>query len=711
MARVRLNGWWQDQGQRYRYICPVVLLLWSLVGCAWTGSVQAGADEPASLPQLAKTLKGKDTPPSSLLFRRRPLGFDLYTFETLLTPARAPADFLAALTAVVEEERQKLGGAGALFLDVFALVSLAGLAARRRVTAGALARGATLEARCPVSYRPLLAAGLRVAAALLIPLSLLLLFLLGQAFVQQEGPVLSFVVQLLTLWTAVAGLTCLAREVLLGPLVPAPHGAALFRLARLLVLYIAGGLAVLWGGTVLHLPRDVLALVRFLLVLTVGASVFLLWSLDEAILALLPLLPNRLYRQFLAAVDRAYHPILFLTFTIGLLWGVGYHNLAGFLLQRSWAVMAVFLAAVFLHHLSLRWVKQHILPDSVPTDAALAFARALVAIVTYVVTVAAALLVLNLLGLLPVFFLMFSAPLLTVGTTHLSGLVVLQAMVVFLAFLLCSRLLRTYLDYRIYPALGLDLGVATAINTFLSYALGTLGLLLGLRTIGLDLQALTIFAGALGIGAGFGLQGLISNLVAGLTLVFGRTFRRGDVVMVGETVGTIQEVGMRLTRLRTPDNLECLVPNAHLVDSTITNYTHTNPLIRIRVPVGVSYNSDPDQVRAVILEVARACPDLESSPAPEVWFTEFGESALNFELLVWLNIRQTNGGQVKSALHFGLFRALKAAGIELPFPQRDLHLRSGIPWAGLPKLTDKAKGAEEGSCPGDGSPAQPDSDE
>ena len=335
MANMRLQGWWPDQGQRYRHVCLVVLLLWSVVSFAWTGSVQAKADGPAPLHQLAKTLEGEKTPPSSLLFYRRPLGFDLYTFETLLTPARAPADFLAALTAVVEEERQKLGGAGALFLEGFALVTLAGLSVRRRVTAGALARGATLEARCPVSYRPLLAAGLRVAVATLSPLSLLLLFLLGQAFGQQEEPVLSFVVQLLTLWTAVAGLICLVREVLLGPLVPAPHGAALFRLVRLLVLYIAGGLAVLWGGTVLHIPRDVLALVRFLLVLTVGASVFLLWSLDEAILALLPLLPNRLYRRFLEAVERAYHPILFLTFTIGLLWGVGYHNLAGFLLQRS----------------------------------------------------------------------------------------------------------------------------------------------------------------------------------------------------------------------------------------------------------------------------------------------------------------------------------------------------------------------------------------
>ena len=180
MANMRLQGWWPDQGQRYRHVCLVVLLLWSVVSFAWTGSVQAKADGPAPLHQLAKTLEGEKTPPSSLLFYRRPLGFDLYTFETLLTPARAPADFLAALTAVVEEERQKLGGAGALFLEGFALVTLAGLSVRRRVTAGALARGVTLEARCPRSYRPLLAAGLRVAVATLIPLSLLLLFLLGR---------------------------------------------------------------------------------------------------------------------------------------------------------------------------------------------------------------------------------------------------------------------------------------------------------------------------------------------------------------------------------------------------------------------------------------------------------------------------------------------------------------------------------------------------
>jgi len=691
----------------YGRICAAAVLLWSLAGFAWTSTIQAGADEPTPFHQLAKTLESAQTPPSSILLRRQPLGFDLHTFQKLLTPLRPPADALAALTAVFEAERQQLEGVGTLFLGFFSLVTLAMLAVRRRVAAGVLARGAALEARGPLSYRLLIAAALRVAAATLTPLSLLLFFLLLQRSLQQEGPVFGFLIRLLALWTGVTCLTCLAREVFLSPLVPAPHGAALFRVTRLLALYVACSLAVLWGGEVLRLPGDVLALVRFLLVLTGGGSVFLLWALKDAILALFPPLPNRLYQQFLVALGRAYHLILFLIFTTGLLWGVGYHHLAVFLWERSWAGVAVFLAAVFLHYFSLRWVKQRILAGSVLTDTALAFSRALVVTVTFVIVVSAVLLALGLMGLLSWFLQVLSTPLLPLETTSISGLLLLQAVSVFVAFFLFSRLLRTYLDYRIYPALALDLGVAAAINTFLTYAFGTLGLLIALRTMGLDLQALTIFAGALGIGAGFGLQSVISNLAAGLTLVFGRAIRREDVVIVGDNMGIIQEVGMRVTRLRTLDNIEFLVPNAHLVDNTLTNYTHTSPLIRIHVPVGVSYGSDPDQVRDVMLDVARTCPGVESHPTPDVWFTEFGESSLNFELLVWMNVRQTSRGQVTSALYFGLFRAFKAVGIEIPFPQRDLHIRSGIPWEGLVQPKRGAKAANAESRIRGGSPALP----
>ncbi|HEX9595255.1 MAG TPA: mechanosensitive ion channel domain-containing protein, partial [Anaerolineales bacterium] len=335
------------------------------------------------------------------------------------------------------------------------------------------------------------------------------------------------------------------------------------------------------------------------------------------------------------------------------------------------------------------------LPEPFPSEAALAFHHAVVATVTYVVTITALLLVLGLMGMLTPTLHLLSVPLLTSGKTEISILVVLQAVLLVLAFLLVSRVVRTYLDYRIYSALGLDPGMATAINAFLSYTLGALGFLFGLRTMGLDLQALTIFAGALGIGAGFGLQTLTSNLAAGLTLVFGRTLRRGDVVTAGDMIGTVQEVGMRVTRLRTLDNIEILVPNAQLVESTLTNYTHTSPFIRLHVPVGVSYGADPHHVREVMLTVARSCPYVEPQPEPEVWFIEFGESSLNFELLVWMNIRQTSRGQVKSALYFALFQAFKAAGIEIPFPQRDLHIRSGVSWQALGKPDDITNDSNE----------------
>lgn len=145
---------------------------------------------------------------------------------------------------------------------------------------------------------------------------------------------------------------------------------------------------------------------------------------------------------------------------------------------------------------------------------------------------------------------------------------------------------------------------------------------------------------------------------------------------------------MRVTRLRTLDNIEILIPNAQLVESTLTNYTHTSPFIRLHVPVGVSYGADPQHIREVILAVAQSCPHVEPQPTPDVWFTEFGESSLNFELLVWMNIRQTSRGQVKSALYFALFQAFKDSGIEIPFPQRDLHIRSDFPRQTLEKLDD-----------------------
>lgn len=669
--RRSVMGWhWGMSVVRGLFLCVLCL--------AWNDITHAQANKPTPSSQTTETWEGGQIPPSTVLFQREPLGFDLRTWRKFLIPMQRPTDFFATTTHVVQEEWQKLGSTGALLLGFCVLVIVAALASRRRVaTTGAVWEEA-LRTRTPTAYAPLLSATLRIAVAAFLPLAILLAFLLARALTGQDGRVVHFVTRLLVLWTSVTLFICLAREVLLSPLIPAAHGATIFRLTRLIVVYVACGLALLWSGTMLHLPPDVLSLIRFFFILTAGSSIFLLWTRKEAIFSLFPQLPNRLYQRFLVGLHRAYKPILFLTFTTGLLWALGYRNLAGFLWQRSWALAAVFLVAVFLHHVALRWVRHWTAPGPFPTEAALAFQRAMILAVTAIITGAGLLFAFGLTGLLTLSLRILAVPLLTVGATPFSLLLLIQAVVIASVFLLSSRLLRTYLDYRVYPAVELDLGVAAAINTFLAYALGVMGLLIGLRMVGLDLQALTIFAGALGIGAGFGLQSLTSDIASGLTLIFGRALRRGDFVKMNEAEGFVQEIGVRSTRLRTTDDVELLTPNSQLVSNTITNYSHTSPLFRLHVPVGVSYDSDPERVKEVLLEVAQRCTGVETRPAPDVWFVELSESALVFELLVWINVRRLTTGQVKSALYFDLFRALKVAGIEFPFPQHDIHIRSSV---------------------------------
>jgi small-conductance mechanosensitive channel len=263
-----------------------------------------------------------------------------------------------------------------------------------------------------------------------------------------------------------------------------------------------------------------------------------------------------------------------------------------------------------------------------------------------------------------------------IGNHPLSALVLIEAAAIVAAFVLFATLLRDYLGFRVYPALNVDPGVAHAIDTFLVYTLAIVGVLAALQAVGLGVGTIALFAGALGIGAGFGLQSITNNMASGLTLIFSRALRRGDWVTVGETIGLVQEVGVRATRVRTRDDVEYLVPNSEFVGGKIVNWTRSSPHARLHIPVGVSYNADPERVRNILETVAQRTANVEPYPAPEVWFVEFGDSSLNFELLVWLNVREVSRSRLKSELYFAIFRAFKEAAIEIPFPQRDLHIRS-----------------------------------
>ncbi|HEY9639679.1 MAG TPA: mechanosensitive ion channel domain-containing protein, partial [Coleofasciculaceae cyanobacterium] len=209
------------------------------------------------------------------------------------------------------------------------------------------------------------------------------------------------------------------------------------------------------------------------------------------------------------------------------------------------------------------------------------------------------------------------------------------------------------------------------------YSLISIGTLIVLQIWGLDISSLTILVSALGVGIGFGLQDIAKNFGSGLVLILERPIQVGDFVEIGSFKGTVERIGGRSTEIRTLDHVSIIVPNSRFLSEEVINWSHHNPVSRLHLPVGVAYHSDPQIVRTVLLEAAQSHTDVLQSPLPQVFFTGFGDSALNFDLLVWTT-QPSRQFILKSDLYFRIFELLQERQIEVPFPQRDLHLRSGI---------------------------------
>jgi len=248
------------------------------------------------------------------------------------------------------------------------------------------------------------------------------------------------------------------------------------------------------------------------------------------------------------------------------------------------------------------------------------------------------------------------------------------AFVVALSFF--SRLSREFLQRQILARTPWDAGHQYAVSRVAGYLIFVLGLVVGLQSLGVDLSSLEVLGGALGVGAGFGLQPIVSNFVSGLVLLVERPIRIGDRVEVGSTYGDVMRIGGRSTWIRTNDNEIIIVPNSEFVTSRVTNWTANDRSVRFSIPVGVSYASKPEQVRQLLLEVARQNRDVLTDPAPEVIFDGLGDSSLNFLLRVFTVNQVETPSRLKSDLYFAIFQTFGQHGIEIPFPQRDLHLRS-----------------------------------
>jgi len=219
------------------------------------------------------------------------------------------------------------------------------------------------------------------------------------------------------------------------------------------------------------------------------------------------------------------------------------------------------------------------------------------------------------------------------------------------------------------------------VEKLVTYGLVAFGIIAGLSTVGLDLSSLAVFAGALGVGVGLGLQGVVKEFVSGLVLVFDRVIRIGDYIEIqtGER-GVVQEVGPRATRIRNNDDIDVLIPNSRLIETPVTNWTHGGDTRRLHVPFPVAFGADKDKVREVVLAAAHAVPfTLPDTPGrrTQVWLVGFGDNSLKFELVVWPTleaVKRPNAAQ--AAYSWAVEEALRAGGFEIPLPQRELRLRS-----------------------------------
>jgi small-conductance mechanosensitive channel len=266
-------------------------------------------------------------------------------------------------------------------------------------------------------------------------------------------------------------------------------------------------------------------------------------------------------------------------------------------------------------------------------------------------------------------------PLVVIGGTGVTVASIVTFVLILTVTYAFSKLLQRILG-GFYSQRGLEEGTRYALNRLLHYGILAFGLFVALDNLGISITALAGLGAILAVGIGFGLQNIAQNFVSGLILLLERPVKKGDFVLVGDTRGTVRSIHARATVITTLDNVDILVPNADLVTEQVVNQTYRDRELRLRINVGVAYGSDTDLVRQVLLRVAREHPEVMRKAEATVRFLDFGESSLDFVLLVWIDDPLAQM-RVASDLRFAIDRAFREAGIEIPFPQRDLHLRSG----------------------------------
>lgn len=265
-------------------------------------------------------------------------------------------------------------------------------------------------------------------------------------------------------------------------------------------------------------------------------------------------------------------------------------------------------------------------------------------------------------------------PLVKLGASHLTLWTLLYLVILVALLFIFSGKLRIWIVEQLLTKTRMETGARQAVGSIIRYTVLAVGFVIILQTAGIDLTALNVLAGAVGIGLGFGLQNIVSNFISGLIILFERPIKVGDRIVVGNIEGDVVHISGRSTEVVTNDNISIIVPNSKFITENVINWSHIDRKVRFRIPVTVAYGSDVHLVERLLREVAAENSDVLKDPAPGVRLMEFGESGLCFELRVWSTSLIHRRGLLTSTLNFAIYRMFTEHGIEIPYPRRDIHI-------------------------------------
>lgn len=273
---------------------------------------------------------------------------------------------------------------------------------------------------------------------------------------------------------------------------------------------------------------------------------------------------------------------------------------------------------------------------------------------------------------------LLSQPIISIGESKLTVALVLTLVISFTVLFIGSEWIRRFLVRKILVKRDMALGTRESIGTIVKYILIVAGIFSILQTNGIDLSAFGVLAGAIGVGIGFGLQNITNNFISGLIILFEQPIKVGDRIEVGDVNGDVIKISSRSTTVITNDNISIIVPNSKFIDTEVINWSHNEYRIRFNFPVGVSYKEDPQHVRKILIEIADAHEGVLKIPAPDVLLDSYGDNSINFNLRVWTSSYVNKPRVLRSELYYEVFRRFGEEKIEIPFPQRDIHLKSGF---------------------------------